>query len=142
MGLCCYFGWWYQNDIRKRYKEIVEKVCSRPNGQPNATAMNAHVGGPPDDSSDTSSNDPSPGSSDTAAGRVTDDAMPTNNQMPYPQQEPTSKTALLASPEGQLSDSSSSLSASGALTSQHTHASFRSNEEIELGNRGPSGSIS
>jgi hypothetical protein len=32
MSLCCYFGWWYQNDIRRRYKEIVKEVCSRPNG--------------------------------------------------------------------------------------------------------------
>jgi hypothetical protein len=43
MSLCCYLGWWYQNDIRKRYKEIVEEVCSQPSGQPNATAMNGHV---------------------------------------------------------------------------------------------------
>ena len=29
---------------------IVGEVCSRPSGKSNATSMNGHVGGPPDDS--------------------------------------------------------------------------------------------
>lgn len=141
MGFCCYFGWWYQNDIRKRYKKIVEDVCSRPSGQPNATAMNGHARGPPNDSSDTSSNDASPAPPDATASRTTDSSMrrPTNNRMPYSLREPTSRTPLLVSSEV---DSSSSLLVSGAFISQHARASSLSNEEIELDNRRPSGRIS